>query len=408
MLNLSCSADNKFDSKPDIDKNDSNSVLNNRKCLNNKVVIDNLFDLSMQYFLTNYDSYSPIFRFDKESLYLWDKNQYFMNMKVDSVIRLFEITQNEIKPKNFVLFYDESRMNASTILDYDTYNNQIYFLTKEQILVYSIDNCKFRKNIDLINGNWGKIEIIDDVIYVYSMLYGNAYKNKTPKILSINLLNGKNKNIVEFNNPKGAMMTFYQPNRTFGVYKKGIFLSDNSKYNIRFFDFEGNLQSEIKYKPQNGWLENDSIQIKLDKFYNLDSFRMFNKGIPNISYIKYVDFINDSTIFITRYKDKSFEVYCDIWIFTGNKWTLHTESLHTSIGFTKEITGKISFLNFSSFYIKDNKIVFFDSNPWDINDEEMNKLTYKEVLKKMNDYYKKNPTSLSIYKYKFRDLKNEK
>ncbi len=305
------------------------------------------------------------------------------------------------------------------ILDFAINDTSLYVLASGFIYKYSIINEKmnltqvvgiedeYDKN--KLSAGYDRIDFMDSTVAIYTNVFGKLYRK--PKIKLYDLKTMQVINHKEFENTKGAMLNYEMPKRCISVYKDKILLSNLTEYKIKIYDKNFNLKNEINYNPKN-WIFNDylnDLKKELDEIDDFNKFRAEYSKYTVLPCIRTVDFINDTSIIVSRYLNESKFTCYDIWIEKEGKWSIYKEDLF-DIGnnlpkdYSNDIIGEsynVSYLG-AKYYIENSCMIVPIDLPFKL-DSNLRRKTKKELNNIIEKYYESNSNikaAFIFYKFK--------
>lgn len=325
-------------------------------------------------------------------------------------IPFYICTDGKVIKKNLI-YPDSVADKCKIIMNLIPYKNYLLLVLGRDIVFYDKNTLKQVNKVryeDLIGDEF---KIINGRFFIYRCSAGLGAASEKPFISELDPNTLKLKKIYKFNNPKGANLTFMSKD-FMGVWKQGFFISDITRYRIKFFDFNMKLISEINYLPDN-WVTNKSIADTIDQYRDFDQIRRDFKRFNAISNIEKIKFIDDSTFILERadpkisHKNKGSDHYVDIWRLSEGKWKLLYASMLKNTDLSYKINGK-----YSAFYgnptFSTNRH-FFVSSALTLNilkDSLLYNGTYQDILDKVLKTREDGilPTSSSIKVFKVKEL----
>lgn len=240
-----------------------------------------------------------------------------------------------------------------------------------------------------------KLYLYNNNLYIYNKCFGEIFNSK-PSYFKFNLIN-KKLEFFELENMTGANLSYFQPMRVFHFYKDYMIFADITKYQIKLLNIKKNENYELK---RSDIISNSKeLNAEIDNFKSLDKFRQISGKFLKMEFLQFVDFINDSTIFVC-WQNKNQKFVYDIWVKENNNFELKTMDL-TFLPEDKSLQ-KLNFMinPFNRYKFFDNQLVIFSTCPLDFNKQEIYKnYNYKEYLNLNNDFYKDNDIQYSIKLY---------
>jgi hypothetical protein len=388
-----------------IEKRDSSKITINEYNVNelnelqkNCTVNSNIMKLVEQYpvgeFLMN-----KVISYYKDTIYCLNSNKIIKGDITGNDTLYLYIFANGRKNERKIIYPKNRKVKETTIHSMIVINNRIYLKFSHSIVVYDKNTLKqldeYSYEESLFN-----MKIINDKLYTYGSSFGLPSSGKVPICDEIDIKTMKIRKKYIFSLPKGANMTYRQPKKIFGLWKNGIYLSDITYYQIKFYDWNQKLVSEINFQPEN-WIRNDAIAEKIDNYSDINLFRNDLERLETISFVNGIEFIDDSTFILTRSNPKN-KIYFDIWTKNNNEWKLQFYNIKMEQDNNDRIEGNFTSNWFSYGKLCDGQLWSFAPLPFDIIKEKgINNATYKDLWAKQKDYLLDNPFTESIMVYKF-------
>lgn len=257
------------------------------------------------------------------------------------------------------------------------------------------------------------IKIVNNKIYLSKSYIGEILNGRNGNTyISIIDSTDEKSDYHYFPNSKGSFMSFYGPNNTIDVNDNCIAVSDFTRYKIYFYDLNYNLIDSLSKE----WsIPNLVTDAELDEYENnLDlksrdlASKVFSdqrsaKWHNKFNTIKRINFINDSTLFVSKTlplpPEKQYEVYYDmdydIWRKINGKWIIYKDGL-------RDIASDSVFVNkivISSYYSTGENYFFSPISAGFKIDRVYSKEEYERLN---NEFYKNNesPNSYLLYRFK--------
>lgn len=425
MLAYGCTGNNKQIHK-EIGENTNNSVASKynyfelSKEKKDKLLTDGIFKLVDQKILDIIPNFM-VYKAFENKIYCIDNYSIYKNEKLNEgdLITLYIIDKNvTVKHLKYPKIND---LRSTAIKDLVVDDKNIYLGVENRIVVYDKNSLK------QISDNVIKLSPEDNNFYVNNLLIRNdeivCFNNiwgvsvsfeKLPTIHCIDKNTFKHKSTTGYKMPVGGNLSHLGPRRQFGLYKNGVYLSDITDYHIKFYDKNNKIASEINYLPEK-WVNDDKIKKEIDDSRDLNKFRINLKKYMSISFIRTVDFINDSTLLViwaAPTSSNNDKMLADIWRISGNQWRLIYADL--KIDFSSEANEKINnnycspgfVTSCNSFALRGENVVTTISLGKSVIDEPLCKTgTYRQLIDKWINEEEKSEkmedpkTSFLEYKY---------
>lgn len=356
----------------------------------------NFFCLDKQYIVDIPFMYAALAKgVSTDTMYCIDiTNSLDASIKDGGDIPIYEIINGKVNRKN--LYYPKGIANKYQMIQSATvFGDKLFVVLVCDVLIYDRNNLKLTHIIRCPEISFSNISFINDKIYLQNNIFGCCASNELPKIYEFDSKTYKLIKTHNFDKLKGINMTHFQPKENIGVWKNGFFVSDVTRYNIKFYDFDMNLTSSISFKPDT-WISNDTLIEQIDKYNSCNQFRIDieKKKLTETSTLESVKFINDSTIMVIRENHKLHSgFYCDFWRLSNNKWRLLYADLKSRISEKRNINKKYSqLLNATNgCYFENGQFVIPDPTPFDITKYPFySEGTYADYFKARMEYAENN------------------
>lgn len=202
-------------------------------------------------------------------------------------------------------------------------------------------------------------------------------------------------------------MTFFGPRNLIEANSNFTLVADANNYKIKVYNSKNEVIDEIRRKNVD-WKKHpitDSVLKSID-ITNTDIGIEFDKLRPLtglISLIHRMSFINDSTFVLLWSKPRAvayYYFYFDIWGFRDGKWKLLKSDLQQTFDENANFSfGKVFIYN--SYTISNSKLILVTNYPFDLEEEKYKNMTFAELKKQTDEYYKKNDLSFTIIVYEY-------
>jgi len=208
-------------------------------------------------------------------------------------------------------------------------------------------------------------------------------------------------------NPEGFQFTFFWPRNLIEANEKFTLVADANNYKIKVYNPKNEVTDEITRKDID-WKTHpttDSILKTIDITSNrpkesIDNLRPLT-GL--ISLIHRMSFINDSTFVLLWSKPRAvayYYFYFDIWGFRDGKWKLLKSDLQQDLDENTKFSFNKIFM-YNSYTISNSKLIIVTNYPFDLEEEKYKSMTFAELKKQTDEYYKKNDLSFTIIVYEY-------
>ena len=307
--------------------------------------------------------------------------------------------------------YKIENLDKQYVHNFDANEEYFVILNWKGVLIYKWENDNYYSNDKFeYVGSFYNIVINNDFIILYDcVITSSSMRNKTQtNILKYDLQ--KKEIVLEqmLPNPEGFQFTFFEPRNLIEANEKFTLVADANNYKIKVYNPKNEAIDEITRNDVD-WITHpttDSILKTIDITNNrpknsIDNLRPLT-GL--ISLIHRMSFINDSTFVLLWSKpwEKPFYYffYFDIWGFRDGKWKLLKKDLRQVLDENALFTfDKMEIAN--SYTIRNSKLILVTNYPSDLEEEKYKSMTFAELKKQTDEYYKKNDLSFTIIVYEY-------
>jgi hypothetical protein len=342
----------------------------------------------------------------EECIYRAYNDKYYLmrvpvrKLKKNDFVNLWEISEKSTR--RLKLWISEDSWVISIAIN----SNYIAVLTQGNIVIYGskkgayIKTIKIDRSCNIIKLNKNKV-----------ILLGSCYTCEVPGTYA-SIYNIDTESLIkefDFSNIHGHQMLSFCPRNNID-YNNGVFIvSDITRYNITFYNENFQIINQINYLNPN-WGNNAELETELNKFNSKEFNKVISSDKPDkwlnkYSIINKIDLISKDKLIVSyQLFDKKLNksnIKFDIWVKINNKWQLKENELCSS-NKTSEIMKIMEFNSLFNLYsIDNNKLIIPSIIPFDVAPYLKKEATYKEFWDKIENYYKTNQMSGSIFIYNF-------
>ncbi len=314
------------------------------------------------------------------------------------------------KTKDYKIFKIENNRKCYTN-NIDVNDRYFTLLSWDSTLIYKWkdDNYYYEDNF-IFKGWFDNIVIDNDFIILYDCGIASSTMNEDTQTHLIKYDLKKEKNVIDelLPNPEGFQFTFFGPRNLIEANSNFTLVADANNYKIKVYNSKNEVTDEIARNDVD-WKTHpttDSILKSIDITnteikYEIDKLRPFT-GL--ISLIHRMSFINDSTFVLLWSKPKAvadYFLYFDIWGFRNGKWNLLKSDLQQDLEENAQFSfDKLPIYNIT-YSISNSKLFVITNYPFDLEEENYKTMTFAELKKQTDEYYKKNDLSFTIIVYEY-------
>lgn len=294
--------------------------------------------------------------------------------------------------------------------NFDANDEYFVIMNWKEVIIYKWKDVNYYYNDKFeYAGSYYNIVINNDLIILYDCVVTSSSKrNKTQtNILKYDLQ--KREIILDemLSNPEGFQFTFFQPRNLIEANANFTLVADANNYKIKVYNPKNEVIDEIKREDVD-WKTHpttDSV-LKLIDIINPYKKVEFDKLRPLtglISLIHRMSFINDSTFVLLWSKPKAvadYYFYFDIWGFRDGKWKLLKSDLQQTFDENAQFSFNKIFM-YNSYTISNSKLILVTNYPFDLEEDKYKDMTFAELKKQTDEYYKKNDLSFTIIVYEY-------
>jgi len=202
-------------------------------------------------------------------------------------------------------------------------------------------------------------------------------------------------------------MTFFGPRNLIEANSNYTLVADAVNYKIKVYNSKNEVTDEIARKDVD-WKTHPSIDsvlksIDIKSTYPKESIDKLRPLTGLISLIHRMSFINDSTFVLLWSKPRAvayYYFYFDIWGFRDGKWKLLKSDLQQTLDENTNFSFDKIFI-YNSYTISNSKLILVTDYPFDLEEEKYKNITFAELKKQTDEYYKKNDLSFTIIVYEY-------
>jgi len=307
--------------------------------------------------------------------------------------------------------YKIENLDKQYVHNFDANEEYFVILNWKGVLIYKWENDNYYSNDKFeYVGSFYNIVINNDFIILYDcVITSSSMRNKTQtNILKYDLQ--KKEIVLEqmLPNPEGFQFTFFEPRNLIEANEKFTLVADANNYKIKVYNPKNDAIDEITRNDVD-WKTHPTTDSILKTIYitsnrpkeSIDNLRPLT-GL--ISLTHRMSFINDSTFVLLWSKPWEtpfyYFFYFDIWGFRDGKWKLLKKDL-------RQVLDENALFNFdkmeitNSYTISNSKLILVTDYPFDLEEEKYKFMTFAELKKQTNEYYKKNDLSFTIIVYEY-------
>lgn len=354
-------------------------------------------DSTMLYLVKQYNTDIPIYQLiiaegsSPDSLYAVCHFSTMGNdMEAGDKIPLYIFTDDKVIKKSLA-FPDNIPEKCKIATALYLKDDYLFLVLYSDIAVYDKNTLEWIKTFHFDFG-FDVMTFINNKIYLHNTNFGLSSSGKKPMIVELSEDNLTPLKVINFNMPFGANMTQMGPKKNVGVWKKGFFISDITRYHIKFYDFNMKLTHQIHYMPDN-WITDKAVVDSVERYTSLDKFRIEQMSIRNkIATVEYIDFIDDSTFMLYRNcpkfeKKEKNDQYIDVWRLSNNKWKLLYANLHKLPNPKHYINGKYTVYANYPYFLQNGYFATGVNFGTDITKSELFRTaTYGEFFEKIKNF----------------------
>jgi len=322
---------------------------------------------------------------------------------------------------NYLIKYNNTKKESIVLKienkgKYQAYNidiNEKYFalLCWKRVLIYKWENNNYHYNDEFkYDGSFDNIVLDKNFIFLYDCCIASSTMDEDTQTHLIKYDLEKEKIVFDewLPNPDGFQFTFFGPRNLIEANEKFTLVADANNYKIKVYNPKNDAIDEITRNDVD-WKTHPTTDSILKTIYitsnrpkeSIDNLRPLT-GL--ISLTHRMSFINDSTFVLLWSKPWEtpfyYFFYFDIWGFRDGKWKLLKKDL-------RQVLDENALFNFdkmeitNSYTISNSKLILVTDYPFDLEEEKYKFMTFAELKKQTNEYYKKNDLSFTIIVYEY-------
>ncbi|NLO18459.1 MAG: hypothetical protein GX121_01030 [Ignavibacteria bacterium] len=293
--------------------------------------------------------------------------------------------------------------------DFDA-NEEYFVITNwKEVIIYKWDQDNYYYNDKLSHNGYRNFSMKNNIFLFYDCTINSTSMNgKSQTYLLKYDLNNREIILDEtLPNPNGFQMTFFQPRNLIEANANFTLVADANNYKIKVYNPKNEVFDEIK-RDDVDWITDpstDSIlkEIDITSTNPKESIDKLRPLTGLISLIHRMSFINDTTFVLLWSKPRAvadYYFYFDIWGFRDGKWKLLKSDLQQDLDENAQFSFNKIFM-YNSYTINNSKLILVTNYPFDLEEEKYKNMTFAELKKQTNEYYKKNELSFTIIVYEY-------
>ncbi len=306
--------------------------------------------------------------------------------------------------------YKIENQDKLSVHNFDVNEEYFVLLIWKRVLIFKWkDDNYYYENKFRYYGNFDNIVLDNNFIFLYDCFITSftMYEDTQTHLIKYDL--NKEKMVIDewLPNPVGFQMTFFQPRNLIEANSNFTLVADAINYKIKVYNSKNEVTDSITRKDID-WKTHpttDSILKTIDITSNrpkesIDNLRPLT-GL--ISLIHRMSFINDSTFVLLWSKPRAvayYYFYFDIWGFRDGKWKLLKSDLQQDLDENTNFSFNKIFM-YNSYTISNSKLIIVTNYPFDLEEEKYKSMTFAELKKQTDEYYKKNDLSFTIIVYEY-------